>query len=66
MERRLAAIMATDVVCYSRLVRVNQRGTIARQKAHRTERIAPAIAEQNSRIVKTTVYQSNRKRLDRD
>ncbi len=29
MERRLAAIMATDVVGYSRLIRVDEEGTIA-------------------------------------
>ena len=29
MERRLAAIMATDVVGYSRLIRIDEEGTIA-------------------------------------
>ncbi len=35
MERRLAAIMATDVVGYSRLIRVDEEGTLAALKAHR-------------------------------
>ena len=30
MERRLAAILATDVVGYSRLMKVDERGTIVR------------------------------------
>jgi adenylate cyclase len=35
MERRLAAILLTDMVGYSRLMRIDEEGTIARQKAHR-------------------------------
>ena len=54
MDRRLAAILATDVVGYSRLIRADEEGTIARQKAHRKELIDPTIAEYNGRIVKTT------------
>jgi len=52
-ERRLAAILAADMVGYSRLMEANERGTIARQKAHRKELIDPKIAEHNGRIVKT-------------
>ena len=40
-ERRLAAIMAADMVGYSRLMEADERGTIARQKAHRGELIDP-------------------------
>ena len=45
MERRLATILAADAAGYSRFMRVDERGTTVRQKAHRTERIDPAITE---------------------
>ena len=51
-ERRLAAIFAADMVGYSRLMEADERGTIARQKAHRAELIDPAIAEHHGRIAK--------------
>ena len=54
MERRLAAILAADMVGYSRLMEADERGTIARQKACRTELIDPKIADHHGRIVKTT------------
>ncbi len=53
-QRRLVAILAADMVGYSRLMGVDERGTIARQKTHRTELIDPKIAEHSGRIVKTT------------
>lgn len=53
-QRRLAAIFAADMVGYSRLMEADERGTIARQKAHRTELIEPKISEHHGRIVKTT------------
>lgn len=37
MQRRLAAILLTDMVGYSRLVGLDEEGTIARQKTHREE-----------------------------
>jgi TolB-like protein/class 3 adenylate cyclase len=52
MERRLAAILAADVVGYSRLVGEDEEGTIARLKAIRKELIEPKIAEHHGRIVK--------------
>ncbi len=52
-QRRLAAIFAADMVGYSRLMETDERGTIARQKAHRNELIEPEIAAHNGRIVKT-------------
>ena len=52
MERRLAAIMATDVVGYSRLIRVDEEGTIAALQALRADLIDPKIAEHHGRIVK--------------
>ena len=54
MERRLVAILAADMVGYSRLMEVDEEGTISRQKIHRSELIDPAIAEHDGRIVKTT------------
>ena len=52
MERRLAAILAADVVGYSRLIREDEAGTLAALKAHREDLIEPKIAERNGRIVK--------------
>ncbi len=52
MERRLAAILAADVVGYSRLIRADEEGTLDRLKALRNEIIDPKIAEHNGRIVK--------------
>ena len=52
MERRLAAILAADVVGYSRLIRADEEGTLARLKALRNEIIDPKVAEHNGRIVK--------------
>ena len=54
VERRLAAILAADVVGYSRLMGINEEGTLAALKAHRRELIDPKIAEHRGRIVKTT------------
>ena len=52
MERRLAAIMVTDVVGYSRLIRSDEEGTLAALKALRTDLIDPKIAEHHGRVVK--------------
>jgi adenylate cyclase len=52
MERRLAAILAADVVGYSRLIREDEAGTLAALKAHREQLIAPKVAERKGRIVK--------------
>ena len=53
-QRRLAAILAADVVGYSRMMRENEAGTLAQLKTHRIEVFDPRIAEHNGRIVKTT------------
>ena len=53
MERRLAAILAADMVGYSRLMGADEEGTIARQRTHRAELIDPVIAGHGGRIVKT-------------
>ena len=52
MERRLAAIMATDMVGYSRLIWADEEGTIEALKALRADLIDPKLAEHNGRIVK--------------
>ncbi len=52
MERRLAAIMATDVVGYSRLIRADEEGTLEALQALRADLINPKIAEHHGRIVK--------------
>jgi TolB-like protein/class 3 adenylate cyclase/Tfp pilus assembly protein PilF len=52
MERRLAAILAADVVEYSRLMGEDEAGTLAALKRHRTELIDPKVAEHHGRIVK--------------
>jgi adenylate cyclase len=52
MERRLSAIFAADMVGYSRLMEVDDVGTLQRQKVHRTELIDPKINEFHGRIVK--------------
>ena len=54
MERRLAAVMAVDVAGYSRLMGVDEEGTLARLKAARKDLIDPAIASHRGRVVKTT------------
>jgi adenylate cyclase len=53
-ERRLAAVLAADMVGYSRLMEVDETGTLARLKTHRIEIIDPAIAKNRGRIIKTT------------
>ena len=54
MERRLAAILLTDMVGYSRLMGQDEEGTIARQNAHREEVFDPNISAHGGRIVNTT------------
>ncbi|MDP6805731.1 MAG: adenylate/guanylate cyclase domain-containing protein [Rhodospirillales bacterium] len=54
VQRRLAAILAADVVGYSRLMGEDEEGTLAALTAHRAELIEPCIAEHRGRLVKTT------------
>lgn len=54
MERRLAAIVAADMAGFSRLIGLDEEGTIVRQRRLRSEIIDPIIAGNNGRIVKTT------------
>ena len=52
MERRLAAILAADVVGYSRLMAADEAGTLAALKRHRETIFDPAVAAHNGRTVK--------------
>ena len=54
VERRLAAILAADVAGYSRLMGVDEEGTLSQLKVHRKELVDPKITEHRGRIVKTT------------
>jgi class 3 adenylate cyclase len=54
VERRLTAVLAADVAGYSRLMGVDEEGTLAQLKACRRELIDPKISEHRGRIVKTT------------
>ena len=53
MERRLAAILAADVVGYSRQMGADEAGTMARLRALRAEVIEPLLAEHRGRLFKT-------------
>jgi adenylate cyclase len=53
-QRRLAAIVAADVVGYSRLMRQDESGTFARLRQNRTERLDPTLARYQGRLVKLT------------
>ena len=54
VERRLAAILAADMVGYSRLMAADEEGTLARLKLLRTELLDPAIAAHQGRVFKST------------
>ena len=53
-QRRLAAIVAIDVVGYSRLMGQNESGTHALLKTHLAERVEPSITRHGGRVVKMT------------
>jgi adenylate cyclase len=53
IERRLAAILLSDVVGYSRLMGRDELGTLAALKDHRRRRLDPTIAAHHGRIVNT-------------
>lgn len=54
MEQRLSAILAADMVGYSRLMEVDELGVLSRQKKHRRELIDPEITRRRGSIIKTT------------
>lgn len=51
-RRKLAAIVALDVVGYSRLMERDERGTLATLTEHRTERLEPTLARHGGRLIK--------------
>ncbi len=51
-SRKLAAILAADVVGYSRLMGEDEAGTLYALRAHREELIEPKIAEHEGRVIK--------------
>ena len=53
-QRHLAAILACDVVGYSRLMERDERGTLERLKIYRKDLLEPLISEHQGRIVKRT------------
>src|SRR6202790_1046651 len=54
MQRRLPAILAADLVGYSRLMGSDEMATLTSLKSHRRALVDPAIAQHRGRIVKTT------------
>jgi adenylate cyclase len=54
VERRLTAVLAADVVGYSRLMERDEHGTHERVQVHRKELVEPLIAEHRGRVVKLT------------
>jgi adenylate cyclase len=54
IERRLAAILAADVAGYSRLMGLDEEGTLTHLQAHRRDLVDLKIIEHRGRIVKTT------------
>ncbi len=52
MERRLAAILAADVVGYTRLMATDEAGTLAQLKIYRKELVEPKTPEYRGRVVK--------------
>ncbi len=53
-QRRLAAILAADVVGYSRLMEADEAGTLATLKARRRDVVEPLVANHQGRIFKVT------------
>jgi adenylate cyclase len=51
-RRKLAAIVALDVVGYSRLMERDEGGTLATLTEHRTERLKPTLARHGGRLIK--------------
>ncbi len=54
MERRLAAILAADMVGYSRLMNEDEAGTLAAYRRHRRDLFNPKVAQYRGRIIKLT------------
>ncbi len=61
MERRLAAILAADVVGYTHLMGHDEAGTLAALSAHREELIEPEVAALRGRIAARDVIMANQR-----
>jgi len=53
-QRRLATILAADVVGYSRLMKLDEAGTLAALRARRSEVLQPIVSKHRCRIFKLT------------
>jgi hypothetical protein len=67
MERRLAAILAADVAGYSRLMGIDEEGTLAQLKTHRRELVDPKISTsqpvwKGSQFLEAFVYLRERRK----
>ena len=51
-QRKLTAVLAADVVGYSRLMERDESGTLARLREHRRSRLEPTLARYGGRLVK--------------
>src|SRR5262245_23894882 len=54
IERRLAAILIADVAGYSRLIGIDDEGTLAQLNAHHVELIDPKVREYRGRFIRAT------------
>src|SRR5499426_2467857 len=54
VQRRLAAILAADVVGFSRMMEADEAGTLATLKARRKEVLEPLVAKHQGRVFKVT------------
>jgi len=54
IERKLSAILAADVAGYSRLMGIDEEGTLTRLTEHRRHVVDPSIVRNRGRVVKTT------------
>lgn len=52
IQRRLAAILAADVVGYSRLMQQDEAGTLASLKIRRSEAFQPLVSKHHGRVIK--------------
>src|SRR5215468_1917947 len=51
-QRRLAALLAADVVGYTRMMQADETGTLAALKSRRTEILQPLVSKHHGRIIK--------------
>ena len=52
-HRRLTTIVAADIAGFSRLIGIDEEGTLAAQRSHRSELVEPLLAEYHGRIANT-------------